>query len=389
MNIGKTVFSQVFAGAPWTEFRQCVARYDGDTRLRTLSCREQFLAMAFGQLTFRETLRELVTCLNSQPQALYHMGFRGNVRRSTLSDANRCRDWRIFADFAMKLIADAQQLYAGEQLFEDLGQAICALDSTVIELSLGLFPWAQFRRQTSAVKMHVCLDLATHIPAFIHVTKGLVSDLEFLDHLPVQPGTIYVMDRGFTDFRRLHRLSRQGAFFILRGKKRLAFRRRYSRRVDRTTGLLCDHLGVLINRDPRSKYPEQIRRIVSRDPETRTRLVLLTNHFELPAALVPQIYRHRWDIELFFRWIKQNLRIKGFYGTTHNAVRIQIWIAVAVYVMIAILKKLLHVEMELYRILQILSVNPFEKTPIRQLLTETSNTNTPTRSDNQLLLFEL
>jgi hypothetical protein len=389
MNSGRTIFSQLMEHAPWAEFQRCVQRHHGDRRVRSCSCREQFLAMTFAQLTYRESLRDVVACLNSQPKALYHMGFSGPIRRSTLSDANRERPWRLFADFGLSLIAEAQQLYAHEPLGAELQHAVSALDATVISLALGLFPWTRFRRHRSAIKLHACLDLATHIPTFVHLTKGLVSDLELLDHLPVQPGTIYVMDRGFTDFARLHRLHRQGAFFILRAKRRLAFRRRYSQPVDRATGLRCDQLAVLVNRQPRAHYPDPLRRISLWDAQQRTRLVMLTNHLGLPAQLVTEIYRRRWDIELFFRWIKQNLRIKTFMGTSYNAVSIQVWVAICTYVLMAIIRKRLHLDLDLYTMLQIISVSPFQKVPLAQLLTAQATEESATMCPNQLWLFDL
>jgi hypothetical protein len=388
MHAGKLVFAQLMEFLPRHEFDKCVRRYRGDRRLRSFSCRDQFLAMAFAQLTYRESLRDIETCLRSAPNKLYHLGFRGKVSRSTLSDANRLRDWRIYADFAEALIARARRLYAEEPLGVEIDQADYALDSTTIDLCLSLFPWAPFRRRKGAVKLHTLLDLRGNIPCFVRVSHGKTHDVTILDQLPVEPGAFYVMDKAHTDFARLHRLAQAGAFFVTRAKRNLDARRRASRAVDKTTGLRSDQIIALAGSKSSRLYPAPLRRISYVDVERDKRLVFLTNNFALPALSIPKLYRLRRRIELFFKWIKQHLRIKTFYGTSANAVRTQVWIAVSVYLLVAILRKELKIERSLSEILQILSVNPFEKTPVFQLLTRSDTQNLDIHLPNQLPLFD-
>lgn len=389
MNAGKLVFAQLMDFIPRNEFDKCVRRYQGNYRVRDFSCRDQFLAMSFAQLTYRESLRDIEACLRSVQPKLYHLGFRGRISRSTIADANRTRDWRIYADFAQALIAHAQKLYADEPFGVDLKAAVFALDSTTIDLCLSLFPWAKFRRHKGAVKLHTLLDLRGNIPCFIRVSTGKMHDVNFLDELPIEPGAFYVMDKAYIDFLRLHRLHQQHAFFVTLAKKNLDCKRQESRAVDKTTGLRCDQTIVLQGVKSSQYYPDSLRRISYRDTTTGKRLVFLTNHLTLPALTIAQLYKCRWQIELFFKWIKQHLRIKAFYGTSPNALRTQIWIAISVYVLVAIVKKELKIERSLYEILQILSVNPFEKTPVFQLLNTINPDFQNTTPPNQLLLFDL
>jgi len=354
MNTGKTLFAQLIDFLPWTTFTRIVDRYDGNRRVRTLSCAEQFRAMAFAQLTYRESLRDIEACLSAQSHKLYHMGFQESVRRSTLADANESRDWRIYAEFAQRLIAQARKLYAQEDLGLELTNTVYALDSTTIDLCLSVFPWALFRSTKSAVKMHTLLDLKGNIPSFIHISDGKMGDVHALD-LPVpEAGAIYVMDRGYIDFARLHALHRAGGFFVTRAKSNLSAHRVYSRTVDRSTGLVCDQTIALDGFYAAKDYPEQMRRVRFKDPDSGKRLVFLSNHFDLPALTVCALYKSRWQVELFFKWIKQHLRIKQFYGTSENAVKTQIWIAISVYVLVAIVKKKLNLKASLYTLLQIL-----------------------------------
>jgi hypothetical protein len=348
---------------PRREFNACVARYAGQRRMRGFSCRDQFLCLAFAQLTFRESLRDIETCLRALGPKLYHAGFRGRISRSTLADANRAHDWRIFADFAQVLIRRARRLYASEPLGVDLDQTVYALDSTTIDLCLSLFPWAPFRRRKGAVKLHTLLDLRGSIPCFIHVSHGKTHDVTALDYLPLEPGAFYVMDRGYVDFRRLHRFTCRGAFFVTRAKKNLDYTRRARRVVDKTTGLRCDQMIALVGPKSSRLYPDRLRRIVFCDSESGRRFVFLTNNLSLPALTIARLYKSRWQVELFFKWIKQHLRIKTFYGTTENAVKTQVWTAISVYVLVALVKKELKLERSLYEILQILSVTLFEKPP--------------------------
>jgi hypothetical protein len=366
MHAGQLVFAQLMDFLPRHEFNTCVRRYGGARRLRGFSCRDQFLCLAFAQLTFRESLRDIETCLRAVPSKLYHAGFRGAIARSTLADANRVHDWRIYADFAQVLIGRARQLYANEPLSTMLAETVYALDSTTIDLCLHLFPWARFRRRKGAVKLHTLLDLRGNIPCFIHISHGKMHDVNVLDHLPIEAGAFYVMDRGYVDFQRLHRFTTGAAFFVTRGKRNLDFTRRSRRRVDKTTGLRSDQTIVLAGLKSAELYPAPLRRIAFYDTEHDRRLVFLSNNFDLPALTIAGLYKSRWQVELFFKWIKQNLRIKGFYGTTENAVKTQVWVAISVYVLVAIVRKELKSERSLGAILQILSLTLFEKTPIFQ-----------------------
>jgi len=386
---GRTVFSQLLDHLPRHTFRRLVKRYRGDYRVRNFTCWDQFLAMLFAQFTYRESLRDIEVCLGAIPERLYHLGFRcGAVSRATLADANEKRDWRIYADFAQVLIHEARRLYTGEDLGLDLDQTVYALDATTIDLCLALFPWAHFRRRKGAVKLHTLLDLQGSIPTFIRITTGKVSDVSVLDELIPEPGSIYVMDRGYTDFRRLYRLHQAQAFFVIRGKKGLDFRRRYSRPVDRSTGLICDQTILLQGPKTSTLYPQPLRRIRVQDPETKKRITLLTNHFHLDAGTVSDLFRCRWQVELFFKWIKQHLRIKAFYGTSENAVKTQIWIAISVYVLIAIVRKRLGIERDLYTLLQILSVTLLEKIELLPALSTGQRASEESHSANQLQLFD-
>jgi len=370
MNEGRTVFAQLMDELPKYEFDKCVRRYRGDHRARSLSSYEQFLVMSFAQLTYRESLRDIETCLRALGSKLYHSGIGQPTARSTLADANEKRDWRIFSDFAHVLIEQARSLYAEEPFGAELKQAAYALDSTTIDLCLSLFPWAKFRRHKAAIKLHTLLALRGCFPTVVILTTGRVHDVNILDQLVYEAGSFYIADRGYLDFGRLHRIHRCGAFFVTRAKKNSRFQRRYSRAVDKTTGLRFDQTVVLTGFRSHQQYPDALRRIGFRDPQTGKRFVFLTNNFTEPALTIAQLYRCRWQIELFFKWIKQHLRIKAFYGTSENAVRIQVWIAIAVYVMVAILKKRFHLSASRYTILQILSLTLFEKTPILQALAQ-------------------
>ena len=386
---GRTVFSQLLDHLPRHTFRRLVKRYRGDHRVRTFTCWDQFLAMVFAQLTYRESLRDIEACLGAIPERLYHLGFRApTIARATLADANETRDWRIYADFAQVLIHEARRLYTGEGLGLDLDQTVYALDTTTIDLCLALFPWARFRKRKGAIKLHTLLDLQGSIPTFIRITPGTISELSTLDMLLPEPGSIYVMDRGYTDFQRLYRLHQANAFFVIRGKRGLDFRRRYSRPVDRSTGLICDQTIVLQGPKTSKLYPQPLRRIGVRDPDTKKRISLLTNHFGLGAATIGELYRSRWKVELFFKWIKQHLRIKAFYGTSENAVKTQIWIAISVYVLVAIVRKRLGIERDLYTLLQILSVTLLEKTELISILSAVARTGPEAHSANQLQLFD-
>jgi Domain of unknown function (DUF4372)/Transposase DDE domain len=388
MNAGRTVFSQLIEFLPHQEFQKCVARYAGNRYLKNLSCWDQYLAMAFAQLTYRESLRDIEACLRSVGAKLYHMGFRGKVARSTLADANESRDWRIYADFAQVLIAIARPLYARDPIGIDLDQSLYALDSTTIDLCLSLFPWAKFRKHKAAVKMHTLLDLHGNIPTFIRITDGQVHDVNLLDEIMPEPGAFYVMDRGYIDFQRLFVFTLSAAFFVVRTKSNVLLQRRYSHAVDKSTGVRSDQTVILTSFESASAYPDALRRVSYFDEETNKRLKFLTNNFALPALTIAQIYKSRWAVELFFKWIKQHLRIKAFYGTSENAVKTQIWIAVSVYVLVAIVRKRLELDASLYQILQILSVSLFEKTPIScafQAIDEDVNF---AQNANQLILFD-
>jgi hypothetical protein len=385
---GQIVLAQLMEFLPRREFNACVARYRGDYRARTFSCRDQFLAMAFAQLTFRESLRDIATCLCTLQAKLYHAGFRGRVTRSTLADANERRDWRIYADFAQVLIRRARRLYARDTFGVDLAHTAYALDSTTIDLCLSLFPWAPFRRRKAAVKLHTLLDLRGNIPCFIRISHGKTHDLAALDHLPLEPGAFYIMDKGYTDFARLHRFHQAGAFFVVRGKRGLDFRRRLRREVDRDSGLRSDQTVVLCGPLTAQRYPDPLRRIAYFDAQNEQRFVFLTNNFVLPAVTIAQLYKCRWQVELFFKWIKQHLRIKAFYGYSPNAVKTQVWIAVSMYVLVAIVRKELHVDRSLSEILQILSLSLFEKTPLNQVFSRETVHDPESHCRNQLALFD-
>ena len=385
MNTGKTIFSQVMEFLPMYEFHKCVERYHGERKILSFSCLDQYLSIAFAQLTFRESLRDIESCLRSMSGRLYHMGFRGRISRSTLADANEKRDWRIYADFAMVLIHRARELYINEPFGVELANTVYALDSTTIDLCLALFPWARFRKNKGAVKLHTLLDLRGNIPSFIDITDGKVHDVNVLDILISEAGSFYIMDRGYIDFKRLYELHQALAFFVIRAKSNLQYRRLYSRPVDKSAGLRCDQTIVLTQSF--ADYPEQLRLVKFYDTENDLRLTFLTNNFALEALTIAQLYKCRWKVELFFKWIKQHLRIKAFFGTSENAVKTQVWIAVSVYVLIAIIKKRLTLEPSLYTILQILSVTMFEKTLLSQALTENDVFETIDENDNQLKLF--
>ncbi len=388
MNQGKLVFAQLTEHLPLTTFRRCVARYRGEFKVKSFNCLDQFLCMAFAQLTFRESLREIEACLRAQPLKLYHMGIRSKVSRSTLADANEARDWRIYADFAQTLIGMARRLYAQEPFGIDLNETVYALDTTTIDLCLSVFPWAPFMTTKAAVKLHTLLDLRGNIPAFIHISDGKLHEVNILDQLLPEAGAFYVMDRGFLDYARLYRFHQAGSFFVTRARSNMQARRRYSHPIDRSTGLVCDHTVVFTGRPASRDFPAALRRIRFKDRNTGKTLIFLTNNFMLPAFTITQLYRCRWQVELFFKWIKQHLRIKAFFGTSENAVKSQIWIAVSVYVLVAIIKKRLNLKPSLFQILQILSLTMFERTPLHQLLTLSAPEPIPVVYDNQLNLFE-
>ena len=387
MYAGKLVFAQVMEYAPWHTFRRLVTKYRGDFNVRSFSCLDQFLCMAFAQLTYRESLRDIEACLGAQPAKLYHLGIRGNVSRSALADANEGRDWRIYFDFAQALIRIARRLYAKEPLGVELSETVYALDSTTIDLCLSLFHWAPFRQAKAAVKLHTLLDLRGAIPTFIHISDGKLHDVNVLDLLVAESGAFYVMDRGYLDFERLYTLHQAGSFFVTRAKSNSKFRRLVSRPVDRSTGLICDQSVELTVFYSHRGYPERLRRIRFKDPETAKTLIFLTNNFALPALTIGALYKSRWQVELFFRWVKQHLRIKRFFGTSENAVKSQVWIAVAVYVLVAIIRKRLDLEFSLHSMLQILSVTPFEKVPLFQLLNEMAPMEKSLTNPNQLILL--
>ena len=389
MYSGQVVFAQVMEFLPRHEFNSCVRRYGGNRRPRGFTCRDQFLCLAFAQLTFRESLRDIETCLRAVGPKLYHAGFRSQVSRSTLADANRAHDWRVYADFAQVLIRRARELYAHDPLGVTLEQTAYALDSTTVDLCLSLFPWAKFRRRKGAVKLHTLLDLRGNIPCFVHISHGKMHDVTVLDLLPIEPGAFYVMDRGYVDFRRLNRLTQGGAFFVTRAKRNLDCTRRARRQVDRATGLRSDQTIVLAGPKSSRLHPNPLRRIAFYDAENDRRFVFLTNNFTLPALTIARLYKCRWQVELFFKWIKQNLRIKAFYGNTDNAVKTQVWIAISVYVLVAIVKRELKVERSLSDILQILSVTLFEKTPLFQALSAHGPPDSTNACHNQLTLFDL
>jgi hypothetical protein len=388
MHAGKLVFSQVMDFVPWRRFETCVRRYRGDYKIKRFPCSEHLRVMAFAQLTYRESLRDIDTCLRAVKSKWYHMGLRGGISRNNLANANRERDWRIYADFAQVLIDEARALYAHDDLGIDLDATVYALDASTIDLCLSMFPWARFRRAKGAVKMHTLLNLHGNIPEFILISDGKLHDVNVLDYLVPAPGAYYVMDRGYLDFTRLYELHQAKAYFVTRAKKNFTFQRRYSREVDKATGVQCDQTVILETFYSSQGYPEPLRRIRYIDLSSGKRLVFLTNDFDLPATTIAALYKSRWQIELFFKWIKQHLRIKSFYGTSQNAVKAQIWIAVSVYLLVAIAKKRLAIELPLYTILQILSVSIFEKTPLVQLFSHSDYTNITPPSPNQLQLFE-
>ena len=389
MNTGRTVFSQIMDFLPLRDLRKCVKRYRGNYKVQKFSCMDQFLCMAFAQLSYRESLRDIEACLRAMQSKLYHMGIRNRVSKSTLADANENRDWRIYADFAQVLVHIARGLYAKEEFGIELDQTVYALDSTTIDLCLSLFPWAKFRKHKAGVKLHTLLDLRGNIPTFIRITEALIHDVNILDDIIPEAGAFYIMDRGYLDFARLYIFHQFLAFFVTRTKGNFQFRRLYSHPIDKSTGLRCDQTIVLTGFYSSKDYPERLRRIRYVDKETEQNLVFLTNCFTLPAITIAQLYKCRWQVELFFKWIKQHLRIKAFFGNTENAVKTQIWIAISVYVLVAIIKKQLNLELNLYTILQILSVTLFEKVSILQVLMEAGYKIDNTDFCNQLMLFDL
>ena len=387
MNTGKTIFSQVMEFLPMYEFRKCVKRYNGERKVSKFSCLDQYLSMSFAQLTFRDSLRGVETCLRAMPDRLYHMGFRGKISRSTLADANEKRDWRIYEDFAMILIHRARKLYINEPFGLDLKDAVYALDATTIDLCLAVFPWARFRKNKGAIKLHTLLDLRGNIPSFILISDGKLADVNVLDTLIVEAGAFYIMDRGYLDFERLYLMHQASAFFITRAKMNMRYRRLYSQPVDKSVGLRCDQTIMLTLPATATTYPGKLRLVKFIDPETKKTFRFLTNNFDLPALTIARLYKSRWQVELFFRWIKQHLCIKAFFGTSENAVKTQVWIAISVYVLVAIIKRQLGLPQSLYTILQILSTIAFEKTDMFQALTETSYQRTEDHGRNQLELF--
>jgi hypothetical protein len=389
MPSSRTVFAELMTHVSQSKFQTCVARYDGDYKASRFSCWDQYLCMAFAQLTYRESLRDIEACLRAVQSRLYHVGIRARVARSTLAEANETRDWRIYADFTQGLIRTARDLYVDESLAVDLANTVYALDATIIDLCLSVFPWAHYRRRDAAVKLHTQVDLRGLIPTVVHITEGKRADVTFLDDLAIEAGAIYIMDRGYVDFERLYRFTHEAAFFVTRTKKGIRFRRRMSHPVDFATGLQSDHTVGLATAESRRTYPSPLRRVRYVDPETKKRLGFLTNNFTLPALTIAQLYKSRWNVELFFRWIKQHLRIKAFYGTSENAVKTQIWIALSVYVLVAIVKKRLALDVSLYKLLQILSVTLFEKTPISIAVFDVASQFDQVDDGNQLELFDL
>jgi hypothetical protein len=388
VNSGKTIFSQLMDFLPSQDFRRCVDRYDGNYKLQRFSCWDQFLCMAFAQLTYRESLRDIEACLRSMGTKLYHMGIRSRVSRNTLANANQVRDWRIYADFAQTLISIARELYIGDRFGIELKQTVYALDATTIDLCLSLFPWARFRKHKAAVKLHTLLDLRGNIPSIVIITHGKVHDVHILDQLLFEAGAFYLMDRGYLDFGRLYNISLASAFFVTRAKSNFVFNRLHSLNTDKSAGVLSDQIITLRGFYSRKAYPDKLRRIRFLDAEHNKRLVFLTNNFALPAATIAQLYRSRWQVELFFKWIKQHLRIKAFYGTTPNALKTQVWIAISVYLLVAIVKKQLNLNGSLYKILQIISVTVFEKTPLLQAISDVDSQDAELDNRNQLNLFE-
>ncbi len=389
MYIGRTIFSQLIDYLPIHNFRRCVARYNGNKNVKTFSCLDQYLCMAFAQLTYRESLRDIESCLRAMQSKLYHVGIRGKISRSTLAEANENRDWRIYADFAQILISTARKLYHDEEFGVELDNTVYALDASTIDLCLSVFPWAKFRKSKAAVKLHTLLDLRGNIPTFISITDGKVHDVNILDELVTEPGSFYIMDRGYLDFARLYVLDQYSSYFVIRSKSNTQFRRMYSRKVDKTTGLRCDQTIKLTGVKTVKLYPDKLRRVKYFDEKTGKRFSFLTNNFVVPPITIAELYRCRWQVELFFKWIKQHLRIKSFFGTSENAVKSQIWIAVSVYVLVAIVKKRLHLsDQSLYTILQILSITLFEKTPLLHAITAADYRKTQGHNANQLKLFD-
>lgn len=387
MNSGKTIFTQLMEFLPIHEFRKCVKRYNGNYKIKRFSCWDQFLCMAFAQLTYRESLRDIQACLRASQQKLYHMGIRGKVSRNTLAHANQVRNWRIYADFAQVLIGIARKLYINENFGVELDQTAYALDATIIDLCLSLFPWAKFRNRKGAIKLHTLIDLRGSIPAVVIITHGKIHEVTILDDLLIEPGAIYIMDRGYLDFVRLHRIHQSSGFFVTRAKRNFNFKRLYSNRADKKTGVQCDQIVVLQGFYAKKDYPDKLRRIRYYDAESNKTLVFLTNNFMLPAVTIAKLYRCRWQVELFFKWIKQHLRIKAFYGTTENAVKTQIWIAISVYVLVAIVKRQLKLSLSLYTTLQVLSVTLFEKIPLLQAFAEVDDVELNSDFRRQLNLF--
>ena len=387
MYTGKLIFSQVMEHLPLHVFHQCVARYQGDFKVQEFSCLDHYLCMAFAQLTYRESLRDIEACLRAQKHKLYHMGIRSSVSRNNLANANKIRDWHIYADLAHSLIPTARKLYVNDSFALELGNTVYALDATTIDLCLSMFPWANFRKSKGAIKLHTLLDLRGNIPTFIHISDGKLHEVNTLDILPLEAGAFYIMDRGYLDFARLYMISQHSAFFVIRAKSNLKCRRVYSHQIDRSTGLICDQSVILTGFYQSKAYPDKLRRVKYYDAKTDKTLVFLTNNFSLPAMTIAELYRNRWQVELFFKWIKQNLRIKTFYGTSENAVKSQIWIAVSVYLLVAIMKKRLKIEASLYTILQVLSVAIFERMPVLQALTKEEYITKTDSESNQLLLF--
>jgi hypothetical protein len=387
MNSGKSIFAQLMEFLPIYEFRKCVKLYNGNYKIKSFTCWEQFLCMSFAQLTYRESLRDIEACLRAAHKKLYHMGIRSKVSRNTLANANQVRDWRIYADFAQVLIGIARKLYIDEDFGVELQQTAYALDATIIDLCLSLFPWAKFRNRKGAVKLHTLMDLRGSIPVFILITHGKVHEVTVLDDLIIEAGAIYIMDRGYLDFRRLYGIQQTSAFFVTRAKSNFKFKRLYSNKVDKSTGVQCDQIIVLTGFYAKKDYPDKLRRIRYHDAEHNNTLVFLTNNFTLPALTIAKLYRCRWQVELFFKWIKQHLRIKAFYGTTENAVKTQIWVAISVYVLVAIVKKRLNLEHSLYTILQILSVTLLEKIQLLQAFSSMEDDDKNGESCNQLNLF--
>lgn len=389
MNEGQTVFAQIMNYIPRHSFRKNVNKYKGNYKVKSFSCWEQFLVMSFAQLTYRESLRDIESCLRAMNKKLYHMGISSKISRSTLAKANKNRDWRIYHEFAMVLIKTAKDLYKNENLFEELDETVYALDSSTIDLCLTLFPWAKYKKTKSAIKLHTLLDLQNNIPSFIYITDGSVHDVNILDLLVTEVGAYYVMDKGYVDFQRLYNLNQGNAYFVTRAKTNMKFRRLYSNKVDKTDGILCDQIIVLTTPKTQGRYPDKLRRVKYFNSEINKKFVFITNNFSLPSITIANLYKQRWQIELFFKWIKQHLRIKSFYGTSPNAVKTQIWIAVSIFVLLASIKKQLNIEQSLYTFLKVISISIFEKTPIKQLFEDSDYINNDNSDPNQLFLFDL